>query len=827
LPKGSKPIGAAGKVKDNDSVKGRFERHTLHIHVPNQITYGGIPVNLDTPALTEFLGKYLPLEDTVITLGERVYPGPRLLSLTRPLHNVDRPRLKIGQFWYPVGMSRWSECHLILTDDNYSQILGLAFDNQGDPLPNALTLDQNGVQVTTQLFVLEIRPISRIGTQPACYLMTLVDERYFFQFSFASFVISDSTKWTDLIKDVASALNITYTHDSIPAAYLKPEPESDLKSHYENAALLADGLAGNVGMRWVRNLDGTYKLMSVATAQEIVAANMPSVWEAGGDALQDSVLLNAQLPQRVHVSFLKFANGAYVNPDTDHLPYPKNTGDEYGVSILLDTVPGFEDFEGFTGSKSFHDTAKAIYSDLDSPPTNASTLRALAVQIATDYYGWANDDLDQSFPLLAWPTMEGNHDVSWQWDQNVILTRVQSFPINYGVEELLHSAGEDPITTGCCPIVAVITGGNPSDGWDWCAAELNGSCGYTETHNCGHSACNLYGGLVAIGQLVQLFPYYSGGLPGYYFAFCCPIEEPSSSSSTSESSESSSSSSESESSSSTSESGSHPSTCPPCSNPCEPGGTACDCCCCPGGSTGAWQFNIRTTGVDCMDGGYLLCYQGGCGWSGCGTGGATAALGYDHDLGQWILTITYGDATLTYALDSDCDCGSSSSSSSSSESNSSESSSSSVEAHWYCLEPPSSSSSSSSSSAAPPSPVTFECCGTEVTVASGQLKATCTASGGCGCINGASCIMTWDGSTWNGVINACGASFGLQMILTGGTSFCFELNILCNGSSIGGSSSLVSPVSCNPLDIVFTEQGMEECGSCGALSLYTITVTEV
>jgi hypothetical protein len=373
-----------------------------------QITYGGIALNLDTPEITAFLDDYLPLSDARWTTPQRVYPGPRLLSASRPVHNVNRPALALGQWFYPVGMSRWSEVHLIVTETNYSQILAAAFDQDGNPVANTLSWTQNGIEIATQMYVLDIRPIARMASQPPVWVLSLVDERYYFNFTPLTLTIGNTTQWSDLVTDITTALDITATQDTIPAAYLQPEPDSDLQASSENAAILADTVAANVGVRWVRELSGTYYLQNVTTANGFVVLNKQTVWAAGGDALQDSVLTNAVLPGSVKVSFPKWFNGGFVNPQRNHIPYCKNTGDEYTVTIGLNTVSGFTDFKGSIAVKIFHDTGRAVFASLlDTSPTNVGQLNDLAAQIALDYYGGLPMALTKPFPCSSGDRWKG------------------------------------------------------------------------------------------------------------------------------------------------------------------------------------------------------------------------------------------------------------------------------------------------------------------------------------------------------------------------------------------------------------------------------------
>jgi hypothetical protein len=408
--------------------------------MPNSLTYAGIPLCLDQPELDNHIDYYLSLENSRWTTPQRVYPGPRLIEIARQVHNVNRPKLALGDWWYPVGMSRWSELHLVTTDDFYSQLVSAGFDSGGNPKANPLTFLQNGVTISSNMYILDIRPMGKMPSKPGCYIITFVDERYWFNFTPISLQITESTKWEDVINDVISGLGISGSFDSVPAAYLSPEPNSDLQARNENSAIVADAVAFNVGMRWVRNLNGSYKLQTAGSAKSTVNANIQNYWLAGGNSLtQNTKLVNGVLPGKTKVSYPKWCTctGDYINPMHGHIPYWKNIGDEYAVDSNLSQ---FLPYQGFNATKVWHDTAKAIYDNpTDSDPKNKQQLTDLAQQISTDYYAWLNDGIDQSFPLLAWAAgVEGFHDVCWHWARDGVITRVQHLPWNYGPEEMQH-----------------------------------------------------------------------------------------------------------------------------------------------------------------------------------------------------------------------------------------------------------------------------------------------------------------------------------------------------------------------------------------------------
>jgi hypothetical protein len=407
--------------------------------MPNSLTYAGIPLCLDTPEFQDHVDKYLSFENSRWTTPQRVFPGPRLIEIARQVHNVNRPKLAIGDWWYPSSLSRWSELHAVTTDDFYTQLVNAGFDSGGNPKANPLVMLQNGITISSNMYILDIRPIGKMPSKPGCYVITFVDERYYFNFTPISLQITETTRWEDIINDTISTLGISGSFDSVPSAYLQPEPNSDLQARNENVAIVGDAIGFNVGMRWVRALNGSYKLMSPGTSAGIVATNLQNFWLAGGNSLtQNTKLVNGVLPGKTKVSFLKWCTctNDYINPMHGHIPYYKNIGDEWPVDSNLSQ---FLPYQGSSAVKVWHDTAKAIYnSPTDSDPINKQQLTDLAQQISKDYYGWQNDGIDQSFPLLAWQNLEGHHDVVYHWARDGVITRVNHLPWNYGPEEMQH-----------------------------------------------------------------------------------------------------------------------------------------------------------------------------------------------------------------------------------------------------------------------------------------------------------------------------------------------------------------------------------------------------
>ncbi len=117
--------------------------------------------------------------------------------------------------------------------------------------------------VSSLMYMLPPRPLADHGGGfDGLYLVTLVDERYWFQYSSVTLHLNSSTSWDNLIVACANALGIFIYYTPIESTYSQPEPDSPLWVNEENPAVLLDAIAANLGRVVVRALDGTYTLKS-------------------------------------------------------------------------------------------------------------------------------------------------------------------------------------------------------------------------------------------------------------------------------------------------------------------------------------------------------------------------------------------------------------------------------------------------------------------------------------------------------------------------------------------------------------------------------------
>lgn len=420
-----------------------------------------------------FLAKQQP-EDTLLDDVDRLfpfdwtqefgysneYPGRdfgALAHLTK-VQNEPGPKLRVGEYYYPNGARKWSYFRGLATS---SQVKAMVAATQGSPATFLMNSQPQGggtrtYGISTSLYLLPPRPLGeQAGQFDGLYLVTLVDERWHWQFKPVDLSPDSSSTWASLIATVATALGASVTYSSISSAYGTPEPDSQLWARQAPAALLLDTLAANVGMTVVRNYDGTYKLYTTA---ESLALSQTSRRDSsgrivrlmGGDSAGGASLpagdlsagRKAVLPATVRVSFPKYVSG------DDPIPHYLNARgqatrhyeDGYGDRYSVDVSGG-----GISGVRVINTTAKALYATeaaaFGGAPTNATQLTALSSALASDLLaGLTATGLDESYlGVFPW-TPDGLHDVLFTYSasRRTASTRAVRQEWNADVREFQH-----------------------------------------------------------------------------------------------------------------------------------------------------------------------------------------------------------------------------------------------------------------------------------------------------------------------------------------------------------------------------------------------------
>lgn len=409
-------------------------------------TFEGRPFRTPHPDLVDRLERFGYPSDFA---PERTFPGPSFDKLGFPdLPAYPRPQL--NQWFYPVGASRTSIFRGIMTAADVEIVKDIVWFSV-TPSTGTFRIQNNtpesvGVQ-ETEMYMLPPMPLDG---EPGLYLITLVDERYYWHQCKSAGVITctgTTSDWSEIIDQIKTALGVTLTYGAISADYGYPEPDSALYSNLESPAVLLDMVAANVGCAVVRAMNGTYTLQRWADAQVDVNANYtataPIITAFGGRSVDTTgEAYRAVMPASVTVVFPKWVDGSGYNEPTSFRQYAK---DSYGAvwsknRTLANLGAPYSGYANTGLVKYIHDTAKARFTLVgDANPNNETALTTLADKIAKDYYDARTAWLDATYRGIRNLTPEGLSDILFSWDDRGVWTRVIPPPFNDGLSHFQHS----------------------------------------------------------------------------------------------------------------------------------------------------------------------------------------------------------------------------------------------------------------------------------------------------------------------------------------------------------------------------------------------------
>lgn len=305
---------------------------------------------------------------------------------------------RIGVLHWPNSASRWATCHLLATGGQLELLQSLSGS------PHALVFSDGTNSVTASMYRLPARPVSQRGDGRELYLITLVDERYYWWVGNGEPPTSD---WSALIESLFSDAGGAGAVEAVAGDYQQPN-EDRWKLKDQPTPILIDAACRMVGRRVVRTLAGAASAVSYATA----AALDDGQWEefeeqcmAGGRATAEEVGLS--VPASVEVRW----PGSDRDPTSLTLtelalaPYGASVG-RAGRSGAWNADPAGDDIED---------------DEADS----------YAAQAAEDYYLWQLSLTDATFRgIRNWSPTGLEDAVEWVWDADGYATRVLRSPLH-------------------------------------------------------------------------------------------------------------------------------------------------------------------------------------------------------------------------------------------------------------------------------------------------------------------------------------------------------------------------------------------------------------
>lgn len=442
------------------------------------ITFADVPLLMEDPEgrLASWLEHYLSLEN-VRLFGEQPLSwwesrwqsrsGARA-RVNLPLPNWPAPpKPRINTLWWPTGASRWARGLFLADTERTEAIVAAAKANDASFAYSYLELTdvRSGAaaplgRARIPMYLLPPRPITATAGPGNCWLVPLVDQRYFWQYKDAATLTIDdepATTWADVFQALASALGISLTIDSNAyegGGYGTHPDRLELGRTTENAAVLLDAVAWTVGHRIVVRLDGGVESVNAATSTTRRTGNLTSAFGAGYPTLAGGTARTRTplYPEKIKIVFPR-SRRQYLRADGATYEVVKDTEDYF----TSDEDGFLQQFVRGT-TKTFFSTA---YADTDGDPStggdpdNLGAIESLAGRIARDFveylpigddvqlaglcFGWLPTGFDDGLLLEIGSQFErGTGDDEHDAHQYRYSTRIIGLPPDVGTSHLLH-----------------------------------------------------------------------------------------------------------------------------------------------------------------------------------------------------------------------------------------------------------------------------------------------------------------------------------------------------------------------------------------------------
>jgi PKD repeat protein len=385
------------------------------------LSYGGVPLPDITPDAVEWAEKHISLKD-VHEFQRQAWPGFGRETWPFPGRERDQP-IKLGRLSWPNGAANWAEGHFLVTDDQLPAIRQVVFATGYKSQPLVMD-DGAGGAITATMFMLPARQLAQIPGSNGMYLLTLVDQRYFWWQQAADIeVVENTTTWQALYSAIAVAVGVTINNEAVNGNYLFPP--ANFTSRYRYLPLLLDAVAASLGQRVVVSLAGVVSAQSATTALASQKKQLAATYakQAGGTFTLDK----SQKPDM-----------AALVPSSVSVNFPLCDGTAYSISTTLTSLQlqQYGGITGYNGSQLITDVAVAN----GKPPSNLTELTALAKQIATDWYLWQLSAVDINYNGIVPLAPDGLTDAVWQYSSWDVSTRSQRGAWNDLTEFLGHAS---------------------------------------------------------------------------------------------------------------------------------------------------------------------------------------------------------------------------------------------------------------------------------------------------------------------------------------------------------------------------------------------------
>lgn len=255
------------------------------------LTYADTELNVPTAEDSEWLAAAIPPADVF----QFVYPDFVREVFSRTVLRFDHHpelsplrQLRVGKLFWPTrSAARWATAHWLVTERQLETIRAAVFPDGGQPDEAQLVMTAKGT-ITAYMHMLPARPLAQVPGAVArglheMYLMTLVDDRYYWWWRHGRIDVHTMSTWESLYDLVANQLGITIDVEPVDAVYLRPS--ALFNSDDWNLPPLLDEVARQCGQKVVRDLDGTVRTVSAPVSRTQLDTNIAADYARLGGGL--------------------------------------------------------------------------------------------------------------------------------------------------------------------------------------------------------------------------------------------------------------------------------------------------------------------------------------------------------------------------------------------------------------------------------------------------------------------------------------------------------------------------------------------------------------
>lgn len=383
-----------------------------------KLSYAGITLPLTPSFLEEQWLRIVHDQYSYIYADFWNFEKPNSQALPTPNLPVP-PSFSLGKLTWPTGASCPAFFHTIIERNRWENHISplCSPDGYNTPQPLMVFDSRPDKTITASMYICgAARPLNQLGNPfNDLMLLTLTDQRFYWYYNRAN--ISNPLTWTALYDQLASALGITISLDTISPNYGAPSSKWNL-AYQASTNTILDAAAANVGQRVVVGLDGTVKTVNWQTARAASNAYTTSsnILISGG--LIEEAAIAKSVPSSVQTLF----------PD-------KSTGTIVPIPIVVNNTLTSLSISEYGTSPGLPGYIQTIYGDTEYNGSNMSALNDYAAQAASDWYGWQLVDTDLVYPGIE-PWIPTGWEDSTEWALKLI-SQNPALPL---------SDGDDPYT---------------------------------------------------------------------------------------------------------------------------------------------------------------------------------------------------------------------------------------------------------------------------------------------------------------------------------------------------------------------------------------------